>query len=63
MRTKSMIRSLIAAVCLLAGGYVQGQATVPGNSGGLGDYVGWDAGTTIPLEFTTFANYAHEWRP
>ena len=33
-----------------------------GNSGLSGYYLGWDAGTTLPLEFTTFANYPHEWR-
>ena len=27
-----------------------GQATVPGNAGVLGNYLGWNAATAIPLE-------------
>ncbi len=55
------MRPLILAVGMLACAYLRGQSSVPGNTGGPGNYVGWDAITTIPLQFTTFANYPHEW--
>lgn len=41
---------MIVAVGLIGFDQVQGQATVLGNGGGLGDYAGWDGGTPIPLD-------------
>ncbi|MBZ0206891.1 MAG: hypothetical protein K8H89_11245 [Flavobacteriales bacterium] len=57
MRTESMIRLLIVAIGLLAFGRSQGQATVPGNSGGPGDFLGWDAGTPLKLDIRHKGNY------
>ncbi|MBL7950820.1 MAG: hypothetical protein JNM62_03810, partial [Flavobacteriales bacterium] len=50
MRTHKWIRPLIVAVGLAGFSRTYGQTTVLGNAGGLGDYTGWDSGTTLPLD-------------
>lgn len=40
---------------------VQGQATVIGNSGSLGDFSGWDSGTGIPLDVRHDGNLSIGW--
>jgi hypothetical protein len=42
--------------------HAQDWNTFGNNITGLGQYLGADAASNQPLRFTTFANYAHEWR-
>ena len=57
MRTKKNIRAILLAGTFLTIGQAFGQASVPGNSGGPGDYVGWDAGTPLPLDIKHEGNF------
>ncbi|MBP9160300.1 MAG: hypothetical protein KBF49_05595 [Flavobacteriales bacterium] len=57
MRTKKNIRAAIVAGTLLMAGQAFGQASVPGNTGGFGDFSGWDANTFQALDVKHEGNY------
>lgn len=61
MKTKKFLWPLCAVACLTLSMDVQGQASVPGNSGGPGNFSGWDGLTTIPLQVRHDGNYPIEW--
>ena len=58
---KVFLAHALCGVCLLTAQRVGAQATVPGTSGGVGDYSGWDGGTTIPLEVRHNGNQPIQW--
>ncbi|MGV9011775.1 MAG: tail fiber domain-containing protein [Flavobacteriales bacterium] len=61
MRTKKNIRAAIVAGTLLMAGQAFGQASVPGNTGGFGDFSGWDANTFQALDVKHEGNFPIKW--
>lgn len=61
MRTKNRMRHLTIGAVLLTSGQVIGQASVPGNTGGPGDYLGWDINTNVTLDIGHENNLNINW--
>ncbi|MBX2982473.1 MAG: hypothetical protein KF843_07375 [Flavobacteriales bacterium] len=57
MKTKDKIRAILVATSLMVLGRTQGQVSVPSNTGGPTDYVGWDSGTLQSLDIKHKGNY------
>ena len=61
MYKQQFLKTMAAAVALLATSTSYGQATVGGNNGGPTDYLGWDSGTGFPLKVMNNSNEPIEW--
>ncbi len=61
MRTKRILQGLLFSGAAITAGQAVGQASVPGNSGGPTDYLGWDNTNNFPLIIRHNANQPIEW--
>lgn len=61
MKTKNAFWPLCAVASLMLTINVQAQTSVLGHTGLSGDYLGWNSGTTIPLEIRHDGNESIEW--
>ena len=61
MNTTTCTRHLLLGAMLMLAGNAVGQATIVGNGGGPGNYLGWDSGTLLALEVRHNGNDPIQW--